>query len=733
MAPKPLQLVKSLRPPSAWPRIVVRARLGRSRVPPGVHMLVPIVIGVLWAFAIQGIRLRDMTDLGLISVMPVSALVLLALLTLSFCLTLKDRPMRQGVAFAHVVVLIVILYGVTAFIQPEPRIASVYRHVGIIANLIGTGEVDPSIDAYFNWPGFFALGALFTEAAGLKSPMPLAAWGPLVFNLLFLAPLLVIFRWASDDPRVWWLGLWVYFSANWVGQDYLSPQAVAFTLWLAILAALLTWFTPRPPVLARRPSLSWAIGLLDVRRIPDRLRAERDAAGGARVGVGGIVLTVVLIFAAIVSGHQLTPFAIIFTVGGLVLFAGLRTRRLPIIMVVLLTAWISYQTTTYLTGHIDELSGSVGSTSQNLSKNVTGRVAGSSEHAFIVQVRIAGTALIWLLAMAGAARRLGARRIDIAFMVIGAAPLILPILQPYGGEMLLRVFFFSLPVVAFFIAALAFPTPRAGRGRPTIAAVAILCVALLGLFQFTRYGNERLDHFTRGDAAAVDTLYRVANPGSMLVGAANLPWKFRGYADYDYRSIFELQAWRRQERPAPAALVGEIARTAPPNGAYVIVTRSMKVEASLLNNKPGVLEDVVILLRGSSGARQLFGGPDGVVFHVSQGGAGPGSDAAPLNTALARRREAERRAEREFAARRSAAYRRALRAIAARRAAARRAAARRKAPAIPRTPVAPPAIRPQPPAPPPALPVRPPPPPALPARPLPAPPPPPPAVFDDSG
>ena len=85
--------------------------------------------------AISGIRLRDMTDFGLISVLPVTALALLALLTVSFCLALRERPLPPWVAFSHVFVLIVILYGVTAFLEPEPRIASVYRHVGIIDNL----------------------------------------------------------------------------------------------------------------------------------------------------------------------------------------------------------------------------------------------------------------------------------------------------------------------------------------------------------------------------------------------------------------------------------------------------------------------------------------------------------------------------------------------------------------------------------------------------------------------
>src|SRR3712207_8490455 len=43
------------------------------------------------------------------------------------------------------------------------------------------------------------------------------------------------------------------------------------------------------------------------------------------------LLAVVVIFTAIVAGHQLTPFVALLTVTGLVLFGALQTRRLPIL------------------------------------------------------------------------------------------------------------------------------------------------------------------------------------------------------------------------------------------------------------------------------------------------------------------------------------------------------------------------------------------------------------------
>ena len=243
----------------------------RPLIPARLHALLPVAILALWSLDIDRVRLREMNDLGLISVMPLSALVLLLVLTVSFCLSLSGRPLRFWVPLSHVLVLVLILHGVTVLLEVVPRGAVVYRHAGIIDYIVRNESVDPSIDAYFNWPGFFGLGALISEATG-SSPLAMGRWAPLAFNLLFLPMLVAIFRWASDDPRVTWLGLWVFYSANWVGQDYLSPQAVGFTLWLSMLALLLTWFTPRPAELAVRPSLRVLRGALAPRGLRARLR-----------------------------------------------------------------------------------------------------------------------------------------------------------------------------------------------------------------------------------------------------------------------------------------------------------------------------------------------------------------------------------------------------------------------------------------------------------------------------
>src|SRR3954447_3881121 len=101
MTVKPLQLVKERRPPAPPPRPVAEAERRPPLLAPKLHALIPVVILALWALVISGVDVQRMSDVGLISVMPIGALALLVALTLSFCLVLFERPVRPWVAASH--------------------------------------------------------------------------------------------------------------------------------------------------------------------------------------------------------------------------------------------------------------------------------------------------------------------------------------------------------------------------------------------------------------------------------------------------------------------------------------------------------------------------------------------------------------------------------------------------------------------------------------------------------
>ncbi len=508
-----------------------------------------VVLSVaLWVWGALAVDMAGLNDLGLVSVLTPAMLVAPALLTASFVYSLSRTTTPSAVLGLHVTAIVIMLYGVTALVETVPSRNVVWRHVGVVDTILRTHAADPYIDAYFNWPGFFMLVAFATQAAGLTSALPLAPLAPLVFMLTFLGPMLVMLRAVTNDRRVVWLAVWLFCVTNWVGQDYLAPQAFAYLCYLTVLAILVRWFHPSQD------------------------RVWTAALGAKRAGLMAVLLAV---FAATVASHQLTPFAIMAAVTGLVVCRQCTARTLPVVMAVITVAWLQYMATTYLSGHLSGLLEQVGQLGGTVSTNVGERLQGSPQHLSIVRLRLVFTASVWLLAGLGLLRRWVRGHRDYALMALSVAPFALVPLQSYGGEMLLRVYLFGLPFVSFFAASALLPQNPKSLSAAHRLAVAFAAAVLLAGFLFARYGNARPDYFTPAEVAAVNQAYELAPEGSVMMSLTpSLPWKWRGYEHHDHETVSE---W---DEPPNADSVGEdvvaALREHHDTGALLILTESQR-------------------------------------------------------------------------------------------------------------------------------------------------------------
>jgi hypothetical protein len=525
------------------------------------------------------------------------------------------------------------LYAVTAFAEPVAGFNVAYRHVGVVDVITRTGGVDPNIDAYFNWPGFFILLAFVTKAAGLGSAAPLIPWAPFFFNLLFLAPLYLIFRTATTDARLVWLALWIFSITNWIGQDYLSPQAMTYFLYLAMLAIVLRWFVVRADVdaafgagsytanpLARLPVVGRWLGPANGVLTEDGL-----AVASRPYQRVGLLAVTVLLLAAAVPSHQLTPFVMLASL--VVLTASRRSfaRGLPLIAIVLIGGWMSFMTVAFLAGHLDSLASRVGEIGGTLHSNVGGRVRGSTGHLHVVYLRLLFTAALWTLAGAGFVRALRRGRNELAYALLAVAPFPLLALQPYGGEILLRVYLFSLPFTSFLAARTFFPTREAGRRRRSaVALTGVLLVFLTG-FLFTRYGNERATAFTAAEVQGLHRLYEIAPRGALLMaGSENLPWKFADYDLHSYDLVVNAPSWaglatgRSTLRDVERDVL-ETMRHRGRHGAYLVLTRSASVEVDDLGLGPrGSLTRFAGVVASSRDFRLVYENRDVKIFTLAK-------------------------------------------------------------------------------------------------------------------
>ncbi|MDQ0680819.1 hypothetical protein QFZ30_004210 [Arthrobacter pascens] len=546
------------------------------------------------------------SDLGLVAVLPYPFWVGLLLLNVAFVVALRGDaagPARRPVMVWLVVVLVLVLFGTAAFVTGVPRGEVAFRHLGIADALSGSQGIDPDIDAYFNWPGFFALLATVFRATGLD-PVAVALWAPVLNMGLWLAALGVLTRYLTSDPRRLWLVLWVFCLGNWQDQDYLSPQAFGFFLYLVVIALLVG------PLAARAPGFR---GFRDVDLTAWwRGRSPAEPRPGHRVSA--LVVTLLLV-TVICASHQLTPFMVLIAITALTLSGRVWPSRLPLITAVVLTLWLVYPASAYLIGNPPLAEAGLQAATE---ANVIDRLTGTAGHVLVVQGRIVLTLVLWALAAVGAVRDWRRGRLDIRVVLLAVAPLLLFPAQLYGGEMLIRISLFALPFIALQACSVLLPTD--GSTRPSWRAagsLALTCFLLAVLTVTGRFGNAQYDVFTDAEIAAVAAAQDLAPPGSVMISAAYpTPWRSEAYLEHRYRTI-DYMCRSDLSTATCGPLVYDYARDNPA-GAVVLLTRSS--EASLVlqgtSSAPGFAE-LEEWLSTQDGVELAFSNDDARVYRVT--------------------------------------------------------------------------------------------------------------------
>lgn len=585
---------------------------------------------VVWRLSLPAVKLSAMTDLGLVSVLPPTFYLSLALLTVSFAWTLRTAN-RPGLLWSHLVVLIVIIHSTPVVLEGTLRYSWAWKHVGIIDYIQRHGRVEPEINflnAYHNWPGFFALNALLTEAAGFQSALSYAAWGPVFFNLIDLGALLLIYQAVTTDRRLVWLSVWFFYLTNWIGQDYFAPQAFAYFLYLVVIGVCLTWFGA-----ASGPSLDMLKRWLRFDRLVAAYRwlsttGRSDACPVRSMPYqrAGLLVFLVLLFVTIASSHQLTPFMVIAALTGLVIFQRCRARTLPVLMGALTGVWIVFMAAAFMRhGNTLAILETLGRLFGNIDANLINLSRASAGQKLIAWMSRGLSLSVGLLAVAGGLRRrrAGYRDVGLAWLALAPMPLIAG--NAYGGEMLFRIYFFALPFLSFFGAALLYSTPLAGRTwRSTGLVVALSGVLLFGFF-FAYYGKERMFYFTPAEVNASEYLYDTASPNSLVIDAtANFPWAFKHYDAYDYVSLTELSpAEQRSLLANPAGVLARMMANRHYTASYLIVTRSQRANVEMLGlMPPGALDRLIQTLQHSPQFKDVYHNADADIFTLASGAAG---------------------------------------------------------------------------------------------------------------
>jgi hypothetical protein len=447
---------------------------------------------------------------GLIQALSAWYYVAIGLVLLSFVWALQVDKYRSAILAAHLAVLVVLLQGAPGIVESTARFPTAWLTGGFTDYIAGTGKLLPELDARFSWPSFFAASAMFDKAAGVSTADVFLRWWPTALNLLYLPLIFRISKEFLGSEVKAWVATALFPMANWIGQDYYSPQSIAFLLYLAFFFILVgplgandapVWRSWPLPGRKRKP----------VSEVQPQLRASQGPrASGFYIGM------LVLLMAAMATGHQLTPIMATLTALALVLAGRTRIRGGMVVFFGLMTvAWICYGAYAFWSGHRAMLIGGLGSLTGNLSGSVAGGsgVHGSVAHEYVLDSRLLLAVIVSLFAILGAFLWRPKNGNRAALVLCFFAPFATLAGGDYGGEGGLRSYLFSLPpAICLIVAALS-------RLHWPYRQVALSTVLLLfvPLFLVARWGNEMFEMLLPGEVTAASTLYRIAPAGSELI------------------------------------------------------------------------------------------------------------------------------------------------------------------------------------------------------------------------
>ncbi|MFG1945249.1 hypothetical protein [Nonomuraea sp. NPDC048826] len=547
-----------------------------------------------------GVDPEDINGLGLIAALPATAFAAILIMIVSFFVTVAQSTDRKFLLLFQIAAITFALHGVGALVAEEPRFPTAYIHAGFVEFIGRTGETAIGIDARMGWPGFFALFAFVTKAAGIDDLTPILNWSPLLSNLLYLLPFVLILRQVVATTRARWFAALLFILVQWIGQDYFSPQGFTFALYLAFVAILLRWFGRVEPRTKPIPPKG-------LRRLLARLDAmtpgELANTGMFRADKLLMLMLLLALFVASTASHQITPFMMLGVLTAFLLFKRTSlTWGLPFFLGLVVLTWISYMAVGFWVGQIDTIFGGLGRVFDNLQTNTGDRIEGSDPlHSLVLQARLGILVVILALAAVGLYRRLHRGVFDRAGLILLCVPALALAMQSYGGEMGLRIYMFALPGACLLAAYAFFPNMPADsadvreetvpirkrnvRFNPdltrkiSLVLAACIAVGLAGAFLVARYGNEKFERVTSGEVAAMHYVYEHDKPSARVVYLVpklgpevtpTLPW---GERDIELVNF----AGQAQVFKDPSNITGVLDRLRPspdnPRNTYVVVSR----------------------------------------------------------------------------------------------------------------------------------------------------------------
>lgn len=528
---------------------------------------------------------------GLISSLPPVYIIGLTAIVAAGAVAIVDRRQGPALLLALAFVFALAVWITPLILEGTARFRTSYTNLGYVDPILrGVGLV-PGHFLYHNWPLFPLVMAWFIEITRF-SALTVLEWFPIVMIVAFTGAVVTLTRILGRRlDRVASLTLagataaWTYVIFNWTGQEYFSPQALAYLIFLVLLCVL-----------------AW-------------IAMERDGELSTRLTAAVLVL-----FALIVATHVLTAIVTLGVLAVLLLTRHLRRWTILITCGLIFIVWQVTVAAPFFVFYGEHLLTSILGAGDFFGSNLESRIRGDAGHTFITELRVLTT--IVPFALAGVVVLLFAlrspewrarlrhwrvpdlpRSVSFPVAVVLGTFLVAPV-SLYGGEMLIRVLFFTLPPLSALIA-------LGMHERWFKAVVLATFVVMAPVHLLTHYGNEMLDYVSPGEIAGFDYISSLA--------PANVYGAFPAASTFNTIRLDARNAYLfRNLQPASLADYSDPLLhhdwVHPNWPLYVAVSRGDAAAVVLFQDRPGFIEQARALLDSDPNYEKVFENQDIAVY-----------------------------------------------------------------------------------------------------------------------
>jgi hypothetical protein len=578
------------------------------------HSLPALAALVIWRLSLRHVDISNLGAYGLPPALPIAWYAALLVAVAGAVTAITVRRTSGLIMVVYVLIVAIILFGTVPVLSAQPHYAWVYKHFGVVRYLEASGKANPSVDIYNRWPGFFALGAVFSRVAGAPNPETYASWAELLFLLLDALLVMAAVKAITREIRIAAGAALLFVLTNWVGQTYYSPQAFAFVLCLALIVILLRQLRVEGASYSKRLTrLVERVG-----RVPQlSVRIEDSAQWPRRAAIASVLG----LDAAIVASHQLTPYMLLVGIALLMLVGVVRPWWMLGAMAAMTFAY--FAANFHFIQHNYGVFTSIDPFNNAQGPKIT--QSPSAGKAFNTDVELVLIAISWLATLGALVRllRRGLLMRALPFVVLAFSPFFVLFGQNYGGEASLRIILFSSPWCGALIAwALATVSRRRLRWTLTMS----VAVAFTALFVPSFLGQEELNIISPAEVRASEWFYYHARPGSVLVLAApGFPYRYgatyptfrgpEGDANPNLMTepVFEGRQLGAAEVPSVAARIREYSKH-----GYIVFDRDETAYAEIFRiTPPGALAHLEAAVARSPDFRLWYSNPYVQIYELS--------------------------------------------------------------------------------------------------------------------